>query len=175
MVNTMPEARAMKLGQIKLLAMDFDGVHTDGFVYVGEDGYETVRCSRRDSLGLAQLARAGIKLVVISKEENPVVRARCAKLGIECYQGVHDGAGKKEILMSLIAREGMTTDEVVFIGDDVNDCEVVAYAGIGVTVADGHEAVKKCADIILTRKGGDHALRELADMILKARGIDASF
>ncbi len=167
----MQNASIEKLKTVSLLAMDFDGVHTDGFVYVDDEGHESVRCSRRDSLGLHMLKRAGVKLFIISKEKNPVVRARCRKLDIECYQGVESGVGKKEILEALIEREGVSKDSVIFIGDDVNDVDALMYAGIGVTVADGHEELKKVANILLTRKGGDHALRELCDLILDAKGF----
>ncbi len=160
-----------KIKNIALLAMDFDGVHTDGFVYVDQNGIETVRCSRKDSLGLNMLKCAGIKLFVISKEENSVVAARCKKLNIECFHGVHDAFGKLEILKSLAEREGVAMEQIAFIGDDVNDVEALVSAGVGVTVADGHEEVKKVADIVLTRKGGDHALRELCDIVLNAKNV----
>jgi N-acylneuraminate cytidylyltransferase len=162
------------LKNITLLAMDFDGVHTDGFVYVNQNGIETVRCSRRDSLGLGYLKKLGIKLVVISKEVNPVVLTRCKKLDIECYQGVEDSHGKRDILESLVRRENVPISQVAFIGDDINDIEAAQYAGIGITVADGHDEMKKVANLILTRKGGDHALRELCDLVMKARGDGTS-
>jgi YrbI family 3-deoxy-D-manno-octulosonate 8-phosphate phosphatase len=109
------------LKDVRILAMDFDGVHTDGFVYTNEDGVEFVRCSRRDSLGLELLKQQGIKLCVISKEKNPVVLARCNKLQVECYQGVHNSSNKKEILKEFAEREGVEQKDVRFIGDDVND------------------------------------------------------
>jgi YrbI family 3-deoxy-D-manno-octulosonate 8-phosphate phosphatase len=159
-----------KLRNISLLAMDFDGVHTNGFVYVDQYGVESVRCSRRDSLGLGYLRNLGIKLAVISKERNPVVLTRCKKLDVECYQGVEDSLGKRDILEALVQRENVPISQVAFIGDDVNDIETIQYAGIGITVADGHNDIKKVADLILTRKGGDHALRELCDLIIETRG-----
>ncbi len=163
------------LEDIQVLAMDFDGVHTDGFVYMTEGGQESVRCSRKDSLGLNMLKRAGVKLFVISKENNPVVLARCKKLDIECYQGITDAKGKKEILVSLAEREGVPQSQVAFIGDDVNDIEAIEYAGVGITLADGHAEVKKVADIVLTRNGGEHALRELCERILDAKGIPVAY
>ncbi len=155
--------------------MDFDGVHTDGFVYVDQDGRETVRCSRRDSLGLNILKKAGVKLFVISKEENQVVLARCKKLDIECYYGVDNSVGKSQILKSLAEREGIHSEQILFIGDDVNDIEAMHFAGVSVTVADGHDLVQKEADLMLTRKGGEHALRELCDLILSAKGLPIAY
>ena len=83
--------------------------------------------------------------------------------------------GKKEILVALIEREKVSIENVVFIGDDVNDVDAISYAGVGVTVADGHEEVKKVADVILTRNGGSHALRELCDLILEAKGLSIEY
>lgn len=159
-----------RLRKISLFAMDFDGVHTDGFVYVDEVGNETVRCSRRDSLGLSLLQKRGIKLCVISKEKNPVVAVRCKKLNIEYYQSVEDAIGKQQILEELMRREGLVAEQLLFLGDDVNDIDALTYAGVGVTVQDGHEAVKSVADLTLSRKGGEHAVRELCDLILEAKG-----
>ncbi len=163
------------LSKICLVVMDFDGVHTDGFVYLDQDGHEIVRCSRRDSLGLNMLMRHGIKLCVISKEKNPVVRARCEKLGIDYFQGVTDADGKAEILAALCVKEDISPAQTLFIGDDINDIEAMRFAGVSVTVADGHDLVQKEADLMLTRKGGEHALRELCDLILSAKGLPIAY
>ncbi len=170
MESSNPETNR-KLSNVVMLAMDFDGVHTDGFVYVDEDGKEMVRCSRRDGLGLAMLQRAGLKLYVISKEENQVVAARCRKLKITCVQAVHSGEGKKTILERIIAENNFVPAEVAYIGDDLNDKEAMEYAGISIAVADAHPEIMSCADIILTRRGGDHALRELSEMLLTAKKL----
>lgn len=166
---------SQSLCTVSMLVMDFDGIHTDGFVYVDENGCETVRCSRRDGLGLEILKNNGIKLCVISKEKNPVVSARCKKLDIEYYQGVDNSLGKKDILESLVMREGFPIESVMYMGDDINDHDAMVYAGIAVTVADGHEQIKNIADIILKSKGGEHAIREIAEMILVAKGIPLDF
>ncbi len=87
-----------KFKVVRLLAMDFDGIMTDGCVYVGEDGREMVKCSRKDGLGMDLLKKHGLDAVVISRETNPVVAARCRKLEIECEQAAGDGQGKLDIL-----------------------------------------------------------------------------
>ena len=75
---------------IRCVAFDFDGVFTDNAVYVLQDGTEMVRCTRADGLGLQQLQAKGLAIVVISTEKNPIVSARCAKLGVECVQDSAD-------------------------------------------------------------------------------------
>ena len=69
---------------------DFDGVFTNNYVYVSEDGSESVRCSRQDGIGLSKLKALKIDLYVVSSETNPVVRKRCSKLEIETHHGVLD-------------------------------------------------------------------------------------
>ena len=159
-----------KLKKIKLLALDFDGVLTDGYVYINQQGEETVRCSRKDSLGTNILQAIGIYVVVISKEVNPIVEMRCKKMKVDCYYGVQDGKDKLSILKFYALERTISLDEIVYIGDDVNDIECIQAVGVGVTVADGHPDCKAIADYIMKRRGGEHAVREVCDLILKARG-----
>ncbi len=155
--------------KIKLLALDFDGVMTDGRVLVSQDGNESVFCSRKDGLGIELLQQAGIKIIVISKETNSVVAVRCKKLNIPCWQSVETGHGKKEILERAIVESGLDASEVAYMGDDVNDIPALQLAGLAIVVADGHEQAKQHADHITTSRGGDHAVREVCDMLLENR------
>lgn len=160
-----------KLLRIKLLASDFDGVMTDGYVYIDQNGRESVRCSRKDGLGIELLKKAGLEVIVLSKEANQVVKARCDKLKIKCWQGIRNGTGKLNILENMLRMNKLDKNEVCYIGDDLNDIEIIKYVGIGVSVADGHPVAKKFADYITKSKGGYHAVRELAELILKAKGV----
>lgn len=155
-----------KLKNIKLLAMDFDGVMTDGFVFVNQDGTESVKCSRKDGLGLLLLNKNGIETVVISKETNPVVKARCKKLQIEFWQAVENGDGKLEILLRHLKDKGLTLDETAYIGDDLNDLAVLRRVGLSVTVADGHASLKNVCHYVTQARGGEHAVREVCELIL---------
>ena len=155
--------------KIKLLALDFDGVMTDGRVLVSQDGSESVFCSRKDGLGIELLQKVGIKIVVISKETNSVVAVRCKKLNIPCWQSVETGDGKKEILERVIAESGFDSSEVAYMGDDVNDIPALQLAGLAIVVADGHSLAKQHADHITAARGGDHAVREVCDILLENR------
>ncbi|MBI3074749.1 MAG: HAD hydrolase family protein [Parcubacteria group bacterium] len=159
-----------KLLCLALLGLDFDGTLTDGYVYVDQEGKETVRCSRKDGPGINMLQHAGVHVCVISKETNRVVAERCRKMGIPCYQAVETGEGKREILSRIAQENGISQDEVGFMGDDVNDIPALRYAGIRFTVADAHPTVKKVADYITHAKGGEHAVREISELILAAKG-----
>jgi 3-deoxy-D-manno-octulosonate 8-phosphate phosphatase (KDO 8-P phosphatase) len=163
-----------KLQRIRLFVTDFDGIHTDGHVYVDSHGNETVRCSRKDGLGYEMLKRAQIA-AVISKEKNPVVEKRAEKLGIECFRGIHDSKGKIDILKELIEAKGLTQDQVLYMGDDLNDVECLKFPGVSVTVADGHESLKSIVTYTTQRKGGDHAIREVCELVLEAQGHPITF
>lgn len=164
-----------KLKKIKLLALDFDGVLTDGMVYVDQAGGEVVRCSRKDGLGIDMLKRAGIEVCVISKETNPVVSARCKKLDVRCWQSVNDGEGKAEILKRIAEDRNIPLKEIAYMGDDLNDIGPLTISGAAFTVADGHASVKKICGYVTSRKGGDHAVREVCELILTAKGKELRF
>lgn len=164
-----------RASSIRLVCADFDGVFTDGMVYVNQDGVETVRCSRRDSLGVNMLQRAGIAMHVISKETNPVVEARCRKMGVACDYGVNSSEDKLAIMMRAADHTNLDLVQVCFIGDDVNDRAALRASGLAATVADAHPSVKEIAHFITTARGGEHAVRELCEFILTAKGIEIEY
>jgi len=153
-----------RLKKISLLVLDFDGVFTDNRVWMDGTGREMVACDRSDSLGLKMLReqRPDIKVFVISKETNEVVRARCDKLGIPALIGIDDKAKALRALISSV--EG----GVAFIGNDLNDLDCIRIAGVGIAVADAIFEVRKEADYITIHRGGHGAIREITDMILGA-------
>jgi N-acylneuraminate cytidylyltransferase len=153
----------------RLLVLDFDGVMTDDRVIVDQNGVESVICHRGDGLGIEHLQRAGVGVLVLSKETNPVVAARCAKLGIECHQGFDDKLPK---LRSLASERGLEPAEIVYVGNDINDLECVQWSGVGVAVADANPAARRSADWITARPGGRGAVREVCNRILAAKGLE---
>jgi 3-deoxy-D-manno-octulosonate 8-phosphate phosphatase (KDO 8-P phosphatase) len=160
-----PRLRAVA-AQVRLVAFDFDGVFTDNTVYVGEDGRETVRCCRSDGLGLAKLPALGVATIVISTEKNPVVSARCRKLGIRCIQ---DCADKRATLQAVIAETGLAPAAVAFVGNDINDSECLRLVGLPIVVADAHPEVVPLAAYQTHTDGGRGAVREVCDLIVAAR------
>lgn len=158
--RTMPE-------KIELLVLDFDGVLTDNRVWVDQDGREMVAANRSDSYGINLLRQAGVETVVISKETNPVVTARCRKMNIPCIQGEDD---KASALKKLLAGRNTDPARVVYCGNDVNDLPCFPLVGWAVAVADALPEVARKADFVLSRPGGHAAVRELCDLILEKKG-----
>lgn len=160
-----------RLKKNKLVAFDFDGVFTDGKVIVDQNGIESVVCSRKDTLRMKELKNIGIRLVVISKEKNPIIQKRCEKMEVEFYQGVDN---KIIILKKFLEENNILPHESSFVGDDINDVDCLKYLhkarGITFTVADGHRQCKKWSNYVTSKKGGDHAVREICDLILEAKG-----
>lgn len=155
------------LKKCTLLALDFDGTLTDNGVFVDELGHESVRCDRSDSLGLEYLWRyTDVKVVILSKEKNPVVSQRAKKLNIPYLQGIDD---KSKALEQFILREGHEKQNVCFVGNDLNDIEVLAQVGIPIAVADACPQVKKSASYITKRPGGHGAIREVCELLLYAK------
>ncbi|MEM0982799.1 MAG: HAD hydrolase family protein [Planctomycetota bacterium] len=154
------------LARLRLLLLDFDGVMTDGLVYLDQEGKETVVCSRRDGLGIERLRDAGIAVAVISREKNLVVARRCEKLQIPCHQGIRDKIG---VAKSVASEFNIDPGATAFMGDDVIDLEPMAWCALGIAPADAIEQVLREADWVTQRKGGRGAVREVADAILDAR------
>jgi N-acylneuraminate cytidylyltransferase len=145
---------------------DFDGVHTDDSAIVDEDGYEAVRVSRADGLGVERLRKAGVPILILSKETNRVVRARAAKLGVEVRHGIE---GKVEVVREWLRRQDIPPERAAYLGNDINDLGPMELVGWPVAVADAHPAVRRAARLVLNHSGGHGAVRELCDLVLEAR------
>jgi len=161
----------LNFSKIKLLVCDFDGVMTDNKVYTDENGKESVRCDRGDGLGVEYYRKKGGKVLVISKEKNKVVEARCKKLGIRVFYGIDS---KLDLFKQEVKKLNLTMQEVCYIGNDINDLECIKEAGIGVVVNDSYPEVKKIANYITKRKGGEGAVREICELLLYVKGIHPS-
>lgn len=149
--------------QTRFVAFDFDGVFTDNAVYVDQDGRETVRCSRWEGFGLQALRDAGVRLAVISNEVNPVVGARCAKLRLDCHQGIED---KPSTLRALCAEHGLSLGQTAFVGNDVNDRGCLEIVGFPIVVADAHPSVVGLGRFRTKTPGGQGAVREICDLFV---------
>jgi len=151
--------------QIDLIVSDFDGVITDNRVWVNEEGIEYVAAYRSDSIGVQYLRTIGIELMILSSELNRVVEARARKMGVEVIHGIglHD---KGRVMREVLEQKNIKVENVIYIGNDLNDLPCFEVAGWSVAVADAYPAVLRAADHVLSKTGGHGALRELIDLIL---------
>jgi N-acylneuraminate cytidylyltransferase len=152
--------------RVRLLVLDFDGVLTDDRVWVDDAGRESVAADRGDGMGLARLKASGVDILVLSSEANPVVAARCRKLGLAWEQGLAD---KAAALQAALTARGVAAGEAVYVGNDVNDLACFPLVGCAVAVADAAPEALQAADLILSRPGGRGAVRELCEILFRRR------
>ena len=148
---------------IALVILDFDGVLTDNRVYVMEDGREAVACHRGDGWGIGILQQAGIEVMILSTERNPVVSARADKLGIECRQSCPD---KAIAVAALIEEKGVNPAKIMYVGNDTNDAGAMSLVGHPAAPADAHPCILKMAKTVTQASGGYGVVRELADLLV---------
>jgi 3-deoxy-D-manno-octulosonate 8-phosphate phosphatase (KDO 8-P phosphatase) len=151
-----------KKSDIKLLVMDVDGVLTEGGMYYTEKGDEFKRFHTRDGMAIKRLTKTGMQVAFLSSGINSnLVASRAKLLGVQrSYTGLDPKLG---ILEAWLNEVSVTWEQVGYIGDDVNDIEVMKLAGFTACPADATEKVKAIADVTLTRKGGDGCVRELIE------------
>lgn len=159
-----------RAARIRLLALDVDGILTDGQLYFDNRGNEMKSFSTRDGLGIRLLAVQGIETALITARNSKIVSKRAENLGIRrVYQG---SLNKLEAFHDLLSATGLAPDQVCYAGDDWLDLPILERAGLSVTVSDGDPVVKKRVHWVTNRSGGRGAVREVCDLILAAQGLD---
>jgi 3-deoxy-D-manno-octulosonate 8-phosphate phosphatase (KDO 8-P phosphatase) len=152
---------------LRAIALDVDGVLTDGSFYWGAGGEELKRFSFADVMGLSLAKKAGLVVTLISGEDSPLVERYAAKLGIsDVTKHCKD---KAQALRAFAIRNGLEASDIAFMGDDVNDLGAMEIAGLAAAPADARPAVLQRAVFVSTRPGGSGAVRELIDAILAAK------
>lgn len=146
--------------RIDLICYDFDGVMTDNRVIVDENGKESVICNRGDGLGVNYFRRLRIPQLILSTEMNQVVFARANKLDISCIHGCGDKA--RELTYYCIENK-YELDNVMYVGNDINDLEAMKMVGWPVCPADAHREIQAISIRVTDAKGGEGVIRELAD------------
>ncbi|MEU1373818.1 acylneuraminate cytidylyltransferase [Streptomyces triculaminicus] len=151
------------LEDVDAVVLDFDGTQTDDRVLIDADGREIVAVHRGDGLGVAALRRAGLELLILSTETNPVVAARGRKLGIPV---VHGSERKDAALKQWCGEHGIDPQRVLYAGNDVNDLPCFGLVGWPVAVAGAHGPVRAAARAVTAAPGGSGAVREIASWLL---------
>jgi 3-deoxy-D-manno-octulosonate 8-phosphate phosphatase (KDO 8-P phosphatase) len=152
---------------LKAIALDVDGVLTDGGVWWGPNGEEWKRFCFADIMGVSRARQAGLIVALISGEDSPLVDRFAAKMGItDIEKGCKD---KARALRSFAERRGLALSEVSFMGDDVNDVEAMEIAGHAAAPANAMPAALRQAAFVAQRNGGNGAVRELIEAILSVK------
>ena len=152
-----------KCRKIKLIISDVDGVLTDGGMYYSKTGEVMKKFNSKDGMGV-ELLRKKIKVVLMTKERSQIVLKRAKKIKVD---QVYAGIKNKELLLPKICVEyKISKNEIAYIGDDVNDFNIMKQIGLSAVPSDGNEKIKNISDYICKTKGGDGAFRELVDLIL---------
>ena len=161
------ESLTASLQKIKLLALDVDGVLTDGSIYISPAGEVFKGFNAKDGMGISCALRSGLQIAVITGRQSPIVERRCEELGITLLQqGVKD---KRLTLQQMAQKLGLVREEIAYMGDDLNDIPAFKASGLNLVPADAAIEVMAVADIITKASGGRGAVREAITMILAAQ------
>lgn len=150
--------------KISLIAYDFDGVMTDNRAFLSETGEESVCVNRSDGLAVNLIKKLGIPQVIISTEQNPIVLMRAKKLGIEAVNAVEN---KKATLEKICSKKDIDIQNVIFVGNDLNDFEVMKHVGFPVAPNDAADVIKSIAIYITPSNGGYGVVRDLYEFLAK--------
>jgi 3-deoxy-D-manno-octulosonate 8-phosphate phosphatase (KDO 8-P phosphatase) len=152
---------------IKAIALDVDGVLTDGGFWWGPGGEEWKRFCFADVMGVSRARKAGILIALISGEDSPLVDRFALKMGItEIEKGCKD---KADALRRFADKTGLQLAEICFMGDDINDVAAMNLAGLAAAPANAQPVARDCAAFVATSNGGNGAVRELVEALLAAR------
>ncbi|MEG3639396.1 KdsC family phosphatase [Magnetococcus sp. PR-3] len=165
----MDEALLKRLKEIRLVALDVDGVLTDGGIYYGNQGEELKRFYVQDGLGIRLMLDAGIHVGLITARQSQLVARRGAELKMSfVHQGVKEKWG---CLREEMTRLGVEPSQCAYMGDDLIDLSILTRVGVSTTPADGHMAVQERVDWVAPKPGGAGAVRALSDVVLQTQGV----
>jgi len=163
-----PEQIQASAAAVRLLALDVDGVLTDGALYFSNNGEEMKAFSTLDGQGIKLLQDSGVTVALITARNSQLVSRRAANLGIaRLVQGCEN---KLQALLGLLQELQLTPAQAAYVGDDLPDLACIRQVGLGIAVANAHAEIKTEAAFTTTCEGGKGAVREVCDRILKAQG-----
>lgn len=169
MMEISPELK-VKAQKIKWVFTDVDGTLTDGCVYYSPQGELLKKFSLCDGTGFFLLRQAGIKVGIITGENSPIVEQRAKKLNIDKL--ILGGVPKVEKLQKFITSEGLSFENIAYIGDDLNDIKPMKACGLSFAVGDADQRAKSVADLVCVNDGGNGAFREATNIILQLKNVD---
>lgn len=158
-----PLAPQTQWSNIKLLALDVDGTLTDGGMYYGVDGEVMKKFYTPDGMGIKCVQALGIEVLIITGEQSPIVSARARKLGIEqVFLGIKD---KLTVLGNYLAKQHLHWEQVCYVGDDINDLDVMEKVAIACAPQNAVPEIQQVAHLLMNRSGGQGAVRDVCDLV----------
>ena len=158
--------------KIKIVLTDVDGVLTDGGMYYSGDGDIMKKFHARDGMGISLLRNNDIPTVIITKEKTKMVKQWAKKMKVTLFDGV---LYKEDILTKICSQYQVSSSEIAYIGDDINDINLLKLVGLGVVPKDGNQIAKKSSNYISKTIGGKGVLREVAELILLSKKIPIKY
>jgi len=155
-----------KCEKIKIVISDVDGVLTDGGIYFSDKGESLKKFNVKDGMGVELLHKNKIKTILMTREKSNIVKKRGQK--IKSDKTMLGIMNKKNQLVKIKKEFHVQYENIAYIGDDVNDLEIMKAVGLSATPHDGHIKIKAISDYICKKNGGDGAFREFSELILEA-------
>ena len=149
--------------KLKLMVYDFDGVMTNNMVFINQKGEESTQVNRGDGLAIHLLKNIGMRQIIISTEQNSIVKYRAAKLGIPVLYGIED---KKQALEKYCEENKIRLDRTIFVGNDLNDYDVMCSVGFPISPGDAADEIKSISRYVTKAYGGYGVVRELYSWIV---------
>lgn len=159
-----------KFKEIKLLALDVDGVLTDDSIYFGPDGFEMKKFNISDGLFIVLAMRSGLEIAIVSGRYSKATDTRMNDLGVKhVLQGYKD---KVEMIMPLLDKLMISFDQVAFVGNEILDIKLAQRCGLSIAVADSCDELIDVVDYVTDHDGGLGAVREVIELYFKAIDVD---
>lgn len=154
---------------IKLVVLDVDGTLTDGKLYIDNSGVETKAFNVKDGMAISQALKYGVLFALITGRNSEIVKHRANELKIhEIHQGIRN---KIKVLEELKSKHDLSWNQILYIGDDLNDLKAMKIVGVSACPSDAAQIVQEEADFVSKYKGGEGAVREIIDLLLIEKGI----
>lgn len=165
MINISESELRTRLSQVKLLALDVDGVLTDGGLYYTDSGEELKKFNVKDGLGIQRVMKSGVEVAIISAGHSVSTLHRAKKLGIvHVFIGIED---KLSTLKNLCEQLTVSLSEVAYVGDDLVDLPILRLVGCPITVSDAMPENQELAIYVTQKAGGQGAVREVCDLLVR--------
>lgn len=158
-----------KLKSIRCFITDIDGVLTDGYIYLNDNGEQMKAFQVHDGFGLRLLQHADVTVAAITLSTSQLIDIRMQQLGISHYY--KGQLNKVAAFEELLDKLQLNASDTLYIGDDLPDLPLLERCGFSATVADARPQVKQKVDYVCKARGGHGAIRELCDLIIEAKGL----